>query len=62
MSEDESPSKVRLNKNDIPGSENVVGLFLYYFNNFTPSFNYGRYVLKKHLHVVAIHGRPFPEA
>ena len=45
MHEDESLSEIRLNKNDIPGREDAVGLFLKYFNNFSPSLNFGIYVL-----------------
>ena len=38
MIEDESLSKIRLNKNDIPGCEDAVGLSLKYLNNLNPSF------------------------
>ena len=45
MIEDESLSEIRLNKNDIPGREDAAGLSLKCFNNLSPSFNFGIYVL-----------------
>ena len=35
---DESLSKIRFNKNDIPGCKDAVGLSLKCFNNLNPSF------------------------
>ena len=45
MIEDKSLSEIRLNKNDIPGNEDAVGLSLKGFNNLSPSFNFGINVL-----------------
>ena len=45
MIEDESLFEIRLNKNDIPGREDAVGLSLKCFTNMSPSFNFGMYVV-----------------
>ena len=50
VSEDESLSEIRMNKNDIPTREDAVALFLKCFNNFSSSFNLGISM-----------ARPFPE-
>ena len=45
MIEDELLFEIRLNKNDIPVREGAFGLSLKWFNNLSPSFNFGIYVL-----------------
>ena len=45
MIEDESLSEIHLNKNDIPGREDAVGLSSKCSKNLSSSFNFGIYVL-----------------
>ena len=45
MIEDKSLSEIRLNKHDIPGHEDAVGLSLKSFIKLSPSCNFGINVL-----------------
>ena len=45
MTADESLSEIHLNKNDIPGREVADRLSLKFFNNLSPSFDFGISVL-----------------